>query len=122
VALGGNLYIIIVAKPLKNWLPTVVRRFKVLLNSEKPRGFGLGTNRKRSPSMLKEKPGLSTEEEKSLTAYITDSQDREGNVLYIAAICDNKKNELIEELSGYTRDELEKEVLQHYPGIEIENG
>lgn len=72
--------------------------------------------------MLKEKPGLSTEEEKSLTAYITDSQDREGNVLYIAAICDNKKNELIEELSGYTRDELEKEVLQHYPGIEIENG
>jgi hypothetical protein len=71
--------------------------------------------------MLKEKPG-STRKENSLTAYITDSQDREGNVFYTAAICDNKKNELIQELSGYGRDALEKEVLRHYPDIDIENG
>jgi len=71
--------------------------------------------------MLTEKPG-STRKENSLTAYITDSQDREGNVLYTAAICDNKKNELIQELSGYVRDALEKEVLRHYPDIDIEIG
>jgi RNA recognition motif-containing protein len=31
-------------------------------------------------------------------------------------------NEIIKELSDYDREELEKEVLQQFPEIEIENG
>ena len=71
--------------------------------------------------MLKDEPGNKIKKQ-ALTAYITDSKDREGNVFYTAAICDDEKNELIEELSGYRRAELEKDVLQHYPDIGIENG
>jgi hypothetical protein len=58
----------------------------------------------------------------SLTAYISDSQDREGNTFYNAAICDDEKHEIIKELDDYDREELEKEVLRQFPEIEIENG
>jgi hypothetical protein len=58
----------------------------------------------------------------SLTAYISESKDREGNLFYIAAICDDEKDELLEELSGYSRDALEKDVHQQYPDIAIEQG
>jgi hypothetical protein len=58
----------------------------------------------------------------ALTAYISESRDREGNTFYNAAICDDERHEIIKELSDYTREELEKEVLRQYPEIEIENG
>ena len=31
----------------------------------------------------------------ALTAYISESRDRESNTFYIASICDNEKNEMI---------------------------
>ena len=62
------------------------------------------------------------QEKTALTAFISESRDRESNTFYIAAICDNEKNEIIKELSDYDREELEKEVLQQFPEIEIENG
>ena len=58
----------------------------------------------------------------ALKAYISESKDREGNVFYIAAICDDEKDELLEEISGYSVDALEKDVLRQYPEIEIEQG
>jgi hypothetical protein len=61
-------------------------------------------------------------EKRTLVAYISESPDREGNTFYTADICDEEKNEIIKELSDYSRDDLEKEVLQQYPGVEIENG
>lgn len=67
--------------------------------------------------MLKEKP---TATRNALTAYISESQDREGNIFYVAAICDDEKDELVRELSGYSIDALEKDVLREYPGIKIE--
>lgn len=69
--------------------------------------------------MLKDKP---VPKRKSLTAYISESTDREGNTFYIAAICDDAKDELIEEISGYLRDALKEDVLGRYPEIEFENG
>jgi hypothetical protein len=71
--------------------------------------------------MLREKPGT-VQNGSPMIAYVTKSQDREGNLLYLAAICDSEKDELIKEFSGYDRIELEKDVLRHYPGIEIEVG
>jgi hypothetical protein len=70
-------------------------------------------------TMLKDKP---VPKRKSLTAYISESTDREGNTFYIAAICDDAKDELIEEISGYLRDALKEDVLGRYPEIEFENG
>lgn len=58
----------------------------------------------------------------SLIAYVSESRDRESNTFYEAMICDDEKNEIIEELTDYDREELEKEVLRQYPDIEIENG
>lgn len=58
----------------------------------------------------------------ALKAYISESRDREGNTFFTASICDDEKNEIVEELSDYGRVDLEKEVLRHYPEIEIENG
>lgn len=57
----------------------------------------------------------------ALKAYISASPDREMNTFYIAAICDEGKAEIIEELSDYDRDKLEKAVEKKYPGIEIED-
>jgi hypothetical protein len=57
----------------------------------------------------------------ALKAYISESPDREMNIFYIAAICDENKAEIVEELSGYDRDALAAEVEKKYPGIEIEN-
>jgi hypothetical protein len=71
--------------------------------------------------MLQDKPDYGRTKQR-LIAYITDSQDREGNTFYEAAICDNYKDEIVKELSDYDRKELEKEVLQQFPDIEIENG
>jgi hypothetical protein len=63
----------------------------------------------------------SAQEKTAVTAFISESRDRESNKFYRAAICDNEKNEIIKELSDYDREELEKEVLQQFPNIEIEN-
>jgi hypothetical protein len=57
----------------------------------------------------------------SLTAFVSESQDRESNTFFVASICDNDKDEIIKELNDYDREELEKEVLKQYPDIEIEN-
>lgn len=48
------------------------------------------------------------QEKTALTAFISESRDRESNTFYIAAICDSEKNEIIKELSDYDREELEK--------------
>lgn len=69
--------------------------------------------------MLQQQPG-SGRKTAALTAYISESQDREGNLLYIAAICDDEKDELLKEVSGYSVDALEKEVRQQYPDIGFE--
>lgn len=71
--------------------------------------------------MLHDKSGY-RQEKSELTAFISESRDRESNTFYKAAICDNARNEIIKELSDYDREELEKEVLQQFPEIEIENG
>ena len=34
-------------------------------------------------------------EKTDLTAFISESRDRESNTFYIAAICDNERNEII---------------------------
>jgi hypothetical protein len=72
-------------------------------------------------SMLQDKPDYGRKKQ-ALIAYISESRDREGNTFYEAAICDNDKDEIVKELSDYDREELEKEVLQQFPEIEIENG
>ena len=71
--------------------------------------------------MLQDKSD-SGREKTALTAFISESRDRESNTFYIAAICDNDKNEVIKELNDYDREKLEKEVLKQFPEIEIENG
>lgn len=65
--------------------------------------------------------GESSQPKTTLKAYISKSLDREMNIFYIAAICDTDKDALLAELSGYNRDNLEKEVGEKYPGIDIEN-
>ena len=60
--------------------------------------------------------------EAALKAYISKSPDREMNTFFTASICDEVKNEIIEEFTDYDRDELEKTVEKKYPGIDIENG
>lgn len=70
--------------------------------------------------MLKDNPPTG-QEKPHLVAYISESQDREGNTFYIAAICDDEKDEIVEELSDYARSDLEREVRQRYPEIDLEN-
>jgi hypothetical protein len=69
--------------------------------------------------ILKGKP-LTGQEKPHLVAYISESRDREGNTFYVAAICAEEKNEIIEELSDYARPDLEREVRQRYPEIDLE--
>jgi hypothetical protein len=71
--------------------------------------------------MFQDKPEYGREKI-DLTAFISESRDREGNTFYKAAICNNESTEVIKELSEYDREELEKEVLRQFPEIEIENG
>jgi hypothetical protein len=71
--------------------------------------------------MLQDKPDYGRKKQ-ALIAYIAELRDREGNTFYEASICDNDKDEIVKELSDYDRTELEKEVLQQFPEIEIENG
>lgn len=70
---------------------------------------------------MEEKPGHGLSKP-ALTAYISDSTDREGNTFYQAAICDEEKHAIIEELSDYDRQDLINEVLRLHPDIEVENG
>lgn len=71
--------------------------------------------------MITDKAGESAQRRAVLKAYISESLDREMNTFFIAAICDEEKAEIIEELSDYGREELEKAVGKKYPGIVIES-
>ena len=71
--------------------------------------------------MSQDKPHYG-EKKATLTAFISESRDREDNILYEAAICDKERNEIIRELTDYAREDLEREVLLQFSGIAIENG
>jgi hypothetical protein len=58
---------------------------------------------------------------KELTAYISETRDREMNTMFLASICDDKEESVIAESSGYDRDDLVLELEKKYPGIKIEN-
>ncbi len=71
--------------------------------------------------MMIDKAEESAQPKTVFKAYISESPDREMNTFFIASICDEERSEIVEELSDYDREELEKAVEEKYPGIEIEN-
>lgn len=58
---------------------------------------------------------------KELTAYISETRDREMNTMFLASICDDEANSVIAESSSYDRDDLILKLEKQYPGIKIED-